>query len=78
MTEEEIDMWFKGNGGRQANITRYESHWAVFVSDRDAMDLGPCPRMPLLGLEGDGEGGTLLEALTEAIADYQLYACGAV
>lgn len=65
MTEDEIEEWFAK--GRAFNASCYGQHWEVRVFDLDNVDR-----------EGVGEGDTLPEALTEAVANYHRYLCGAV
>jgi hypothetical protein len=67
MLEEELEIWFSGNGGRGAIVKHYEGHWEARVFDLDTTYI-----------EGEGEGDTMLEALNEAIEDYQRSACGAI
>ncbi len=67
MTEDELEVWFSGNGGRGATIKHYEGHWEAMVFDLEDTHL-----------EGDGEGDTMLEALSEAVTCYQRYVCGAI
>ena len=67
MTDEEIETWFRQNGGRVASVTCTGEIFTVYVSDSADTHL-----------EGEGEGESLNEALSEAIFDYQRYVCGAI
>ncbi len=67
MTEEELEAWFAKNGGRGSIIRCYSGNWEVTVYDVEDTQI-----------EGFGEGDSLLEALSDAVADYQRYVCGAI
>ena len=61
MTEEELEAWFALFGGRGATIKRFPSHWEARVFDLEFGDF-----------DGDGAGDTLVEALSDAIAKFEV------